>query len=62
MSVLITGMGVTIVNVMLPAIQRDLHVRLSGLHWVLDAENYLETNSPRAKVVFSLGVIALQRG
>ncbi len=37
MSLLIVGMDVTIVNVALPVIQRDLHARLSGLQWILDA-------------------------
>jgi EmrB/QacA subfamily drug resistance transporter len=37
MSVLIIGMDVTIVNVALPAIQQDLHARLAGLQWILDA-------------------------
>lgn len=37
MSVLIIGMDVTIVNVALPAIQVDLHARLAGLQWILDA-------------------------
>ena len=37
MSVLIIGMDVTIVNVALPAIQEDLHARLAGLQWILDA-------------------------
>ena len=37
MSVLIVGMDVTIVNVALPAIQTDLHARLAGLQWILDA-------------------------
>jgi EmrB/QacA subfamily drug resistance transporter len=37
MSLLITGMDVTIVNVALPAIQNDLHARLAGLQWILDA-------------------------
>jgi MFS family permease len=37
MSLLIVGMDVTIVNVALPAIQRDLHAGLSGLQWILDA-------------------------
>ena len=37
MSVLIIGMDVTIVNVALPAIQGDLHARLAGLQWILDA-------------------------
>jgi len=37
MSVLIVGMDVTIVNVALPAIQKDLHARLAGLQWILDA-------------------------
>ncbi len=37
MSVLLVSMDVTIVNVALPAIQRDLHATLAGLQWVLDA-------------------------
>jgi EmrB/QacA subfamily drug resistance transporter len=37
MSVLIFSMDATIVNVALPAIQRDLHARLAGLQWILDA-------------------------
>ncbi len=37
MSLLVVGMDVTIVNVALPAIQRELHATLSGLQWVLDA-------------------------
>jgi EmrB/QacA subfamily drug resistance transporter len=37
MSLLIVGMDVTIVNVALPAIQNDLHARLAGLQWILDA-------------------------
>ncbi len=37
LSLLLVGMDVTIVNVALPAIQRDLHATLSGLQWVVDA-------------------------
>jgi EmrB/QacA subfamily drug resistance transporter len=37
LSVLILSMDVTIVNVALPAIQSDLHARISGLQWILDA-------------------------
>lgn len=37
LSMLMIGMDVTIVNVALPAIQRDLHADLSGLQWVIDA-------------------------
>ncbi len=37
MSLLLAGMDVTIVNVALPSIQRDLHASISGLQWVLDA-------------------------
>ncbi|GGG94879.1 DHA2 family efflux MFS transporter permease subunit [Silvibacterium dinghuense] len=37
MSLLIVGMDVTIVNVALPAIQKDLHARMNGLQWILDA-------------------------
>jgi EmrB/QacA subfamily drug resistance transporter len=37
LSLLLVGMDVTIVNVALPAIQRDLHATVSGLQWVLDA-------------------------
>jgi MFS family permease len=36
-SLLIVGMDVTIVNVALPAIQKDLHAHLAGLQWILDA-------------------------
>jgi len=37
MSVLIFSMDATIVNVALPAIQKDLHARVTGLQWILDA-------------------------
>jgi EmrB/QacA subfamily drug resistance transporter len=37
MSVLLLSMDVTIVNVALPSIQRDLHATLSQLQWMLDA-------------------------
>ena len=37
LSLLVVGMDVTIVNVALPAIQRDLHTTLSNLQWVVDA-------------------------
>ena len=37
MSLLVVGMDVTIVNVALPAIQRDLRANVSGLQWILDA-------------------------
>ena len=37
LSLLLVGMDVTIVNVALPAIQRDLHATISGLQWVIDA-------------------------
>ena len=37
MSLLLVGMDVTIVNVALPAIQKDLHANLAGLQWILDA-------------------------
>ena len=37
MSVLILSMDVTIVNVALPSIQRDLQARFAGLQWILDA-------------------------
>jgi EmrB/QacA subfamily drug resistance transporter len=36
-SLLLVGMDVTIVNVALPAIQHDLHARMSGLQWIFDA-------------------------
>jgi len=36
-SLLIVGMDVTIVNVALPSIRRDLNVSLSGLQWTIDA-------------------------
>ncbi len=37
MSLLLVGMDVTIVNVALPAIEHDLHARISQLQWILDA-------------------------
>jgi EmrB/QacA subfamily drug resistance transporter len=37
MSLLLVGMDVTIVNVALPSIERDLHAPLSDLQWVMDA-------------------------
>ena len=37
MSLLIVGVDVTIVNVALPSIRRDLHASLSGLQWTVDA-------------------------
>jgi len=37
MSLLLVGMDVTIVNVALPSIRRDLNVPLSGLQWTIDA-------------------------
>jgi EmrB/QacA subfamily drug resistance transporter len=37
MSLLIVGLDVTIVNVALPSIQRDLHTSVSGLQWTIDA-------------------------
>ena len=37
LSLFLVGMDATIVNVALPAIQRDLHSSLSGLQWIVDA-------------------------
>jgi MFS family permease len=37
MSLLIVGLDNTIVNVALPAIQRDLHASVSGLQWTISA-------------------------
>jgi EmrB/QacA subfamily drug resistance transporter len=37
MSLFIVGIDNTIVNVALPAIQRDLHASVSGLQWIIDA-------------------------
>src|SRR5664279_6054933 len=37
LSLLIVGMDVTIVNVALPSIGRDLHASVSGLQWTIDA-------------------------
>ncbi len=37
MSLLIVGLDSTIVNVALPAIQRELHAQVSGLQWTIDA-------------------------
>src|SRR3954466_3678592 len=36
-SLLLVGIDVTIVNIALPTIRRDLHSSLSGLQWVVDA-------------------------
>jgi len=37
MSLLVVGMDVTIVNVALPSINRDLHASVAGLQWIMDA-------------------------
>ncbi|HEY1509979.1 MAG TPA: MFS transporter [Solirubrobacteraceae bacterium] len=37
MSLLIVGLDVTVVNVALPAIHRDLHASFDGLQWTIDA-------------------------
>ncbi len=37
LSLLVVGMDVTIVNVALPAMRRDLGASISGLQWVIDA-------------------------
>jgi EmrB/QacA subfamily drug resistance transporter len=37
MSLFIVGLDVTVVNVALPSIQRDLHASVSGLQWVIAA-------------------------
>jgi len=37
MSLLIVGLDVTIVNVALPAVGKDLHASMSGLQWAVDA-------------------------
>jgi len=37
LSLLVVGMDVTIVNVALPAVQREFHARVSGLQWLMDA-------------------------
>lgn len=37
MSLLIVGLDVTIVNVALPSIGREMHATISGLQWVVDA-------------------------
>jgi EmrB/QacA subfamily drug resistance transporter len=37
MSLLIVSLDVTIVNVALPSIQRELHTSVSGLQWIIDA-------------------------
>jgi len=37
LSLLIVGLDTTIVNVALPAIQRNLHASVSGLQWTIDA-------------------------
>ena len=37
LSLLLMGMDITIVNVALPSIQRELHATLVGPQWVVDA-------------------------
>ena len=37
MSLFLVGMDVTIVNVALPSIQRELHAQISELQWIIDA-------------------------
>ena len=37
LSLFIVGLDVTIVNVALPSIGRDLHASVSGLQWTIDA-------------------------
>ena len=37
MSLFIVGLDVTVVNVALPSIGRDLHADVSGLQWTIDA-------------------------
>jgi EmrB/QacA subfamily drug resistance transporter len=37
MSILIVGLDVTILNVALPSIQRDLHASIAGAQWTIDA-------------------------
>ena len=37
MSLLIVGLDNTIVNVALPSIGRELHTRVAGLQWIVDA-------------------------
>ncbi len=37
LSLLIVGIDNTIVNVALPAIAKDLHIKVSGLQWIVDA-------------------------
>ncbi len=37
MSLLIVGLDNTIVNVALPSIGRELHTKVSGLQWTVDA-------------------------
>jgi EmrB/QacA subfamily drug resistance transporter len=37
MSILMVGMDVSIVNVALPSLQRDLHASISGAQWTIDA-------------------------
>ncbi|HEX3875229.1 MAG TPA: MFS transporter [Solirubrobacteraceae bacterium] len=41
MSLLIVGLDNTIVNVALPSIGRDLHAKVSGLQWIVDAYTLL---------------------
>src|SRR5580693_4398197 len=72
MSLLIVGLDVTIVNVALPSIQRQLHTSVSGLQWTVDAytlvlASLLMLSGSMAdrlgrKRVFSLGLILFTLG
>ena len=42
MSLLLVGMDVTIVNVALPSIRRDLQVSVSGLQWTIEAHLFAD--------------------
>ena len=48
MSLFIVGIDVTIVNVALPSIQRDLHAPVSGLQWIVDAYTIVRGQLPDA--------------
>jgi EmrB/QacA subfamily drug resistance transporter len=72
MSLLIVSLDVTIVNVALPSIQRELHAPVSGLQWIIDAytlvlASFLMLSGSTAdrvgrRRVFQIGLIAFTLG
>ncbi|WP_171060041.1 hypothetical protein [Streptomyces montanus] len=61
MSLFIVGLDTTIVNLVLPSIQRDLHATASGLQRTMDAYSFvdggLDTGSVSVAVAPVVGVL-----